>query len=358
MNPLTVQPKTFEAILNSYAPHLQACRDLIIADLQKTPDTAVLGGYFQEGKMFRALLTFVAASAIGIEPTKMITVASALELLHGASLMHDDIVDQATERRSRPALHLQIGLGPALILGDYLILRAFTVLRESHHIYGPERVIEASNTLNHYAQLCCLGELRELLPTGEGTPEDEYLTIVQGKTASQFAAAVTLPAIVGGGTSGEIEALRAYGLNVGIAFQIQDDVLDIVEDTGLLGKPVGTNLVNERLLLPLIYLERYGSLTALRQYRRIRKTKTNRPVQLAALLKEEGILDRIRVTQDRYLSAARQALDGIGPSDERANLSVLASYAVNQHTSHPNDPRFCAQPQLIPAYPTQSSLFP
>src|SRR4029077_1231589 len=130
MNTFTVQPQTFEAILNRYAPHLKSCRDLIIADLQKTPGTAVLAGYFQGGKMFRALLAFVAASALGIEPRKMIPVASALELLHGASLIHDDMVDQTAERRSRPALHVQIGIGPALILGDYLILRAFTVLRE------------------------------------------------------------------------------------------------------------------------------------------------------------------------------------------------------------------------------------
>ena len=332
MNPFTVQPQTFEAILNRYAPHLQGCRDLITADLEQTPGTAVLVGYFQGGKMFRALLTFVAASAIGIEPHKMITVASALELLHGASLIHDDIVDEAVERRSRPSLHVQIGLGPALILGDYLILRAFTVLRESHPIYSPERAIEAVHTLNDYAQLCCLGELHELMPTGEGNPEDEYLTIVQGKTASQFAAAVTLPAIVGGGTLGEIEALRKYGLSVGIAFQIQDDVLDIVGDTDLLGKPVGTCLVKERLLLPLIYLERYGSPTALRHYRRIPQTEAGRPAQLAALLKEEGILDRIRVTQNRYVSAALQALECIRPSDERASLSALATYAVNHHT--------------------------
>jgi geranylgeranyl pyrophosphate synthase len=334
MNTFTVQPETFEAILNRYAPHLEACRDLIIiiADLKKTPGTAVLAGYFLGGKMFRALLAFVAASAIGIEPRKMITVASALELLHGASLIHDDIVDEAAERRSRPALHVQMGIGPALILGDYLILRSFTVLRESPHVYGPERIIEASHILNYYAQLCCLGELHELMPTGEGNPEDEYLTIVQGKTASQFAAAVTVPAIVGGGTSGEIEALRSYGLNVGIAFQIQDDVLDIVGDTGLLGKPIGTCLVEERLLLPLIYLERYGSPTALRHYRRILQTEADRPVQLTALLEEEGILDRIKITQDRYLSAALQALECIRPSDERATLSVLATAAVNHHT--------------------------
>src|SRR6185295_9053221 len=259
MKTFTVQPETFEAILNRYGPHLESCRDCIIADLQKDPGTAVLAGYFQGGKMFRALLAFVAASAIGIEPHKMIPVASALELLHGASLIHDDVVDEAAERRGRPALHVQMGIGPALILGDYLILRAFTVLRESHPVYDLESIIEASHTLNYYAQLCCLGELHELMPTGEGNPEHEYLAIVQGKTASQFAAAVTLPAIVGGGTSGEIEALRTYGLNMGIAFQIQDDVLDIVEDTGLLGTPVGTCLVKERLLLPVIYLKRYGS---------------------------------------------------------------------------------------------------
>lgn len=126
--------------------------------------------------------------------------------------------------------------------------------------------------------------------------------------------------------------MRTYGLNVGIAFQIQDDVLDIVRDTGLLGKPLGTCLVKERLLLPLIYFERYGSSNALRHYHRIPQTEAGRPVQLAALLKEEGILDRIQATQDRYLSAALQALDYIRPSDERANLSVLATYAVNHHT--------------------------
>ena len=127
MNTFTGQPLTVKAILNRYEPHLRGCRDLIIADLNKTPGTAVLIGYFKGRKMFRALLTFVAASAFGIEPSKMIPVASALEILHGASLIHDDIVDEAAERRSRPALHVQMGIGPALILGDYLILRSFTV---------------------------------------------------------------------------------------------------------------------------------------------------------------------------------------------------------------------------------------
>ncbi len=124
------------------------------------------------------------------------------------------------------------------------------------------------------------------MPTGAGSPEDEYRTIVQGKTASQFAAAVTLPAIVGGGMSREIDALQTYGLNVGIAFQIQDDVLDLVGDAKVLGKPVGNGLIHARLLLPLIYLERYGSSTASQEYYRIQHTDSDGLAPLAALLTE------------------------------------------------------------------------
>ncbi|MFO0778053.1 MAG: polyprenyl synthetase family protein [Nitrospira sp.] len=332
MNTFTAQPQTFETIQKRYALHLRDCRDHIIEDLRQSPGTAVLTGYFQEGKRIRALLTFAAASAIGIEPRTIIPVASALELLHGASLIHDDIVDEAVERRCLPALHVRLGIGPALVLGDYLILRAFTILQESRHVCGSEQMLAALHTLNSYAQLCCLGELHDLIPTGDGNPEDEYFTIVRGKTASQFAAAVTLPAIAGGGTPGEIEALRMYGINVGIAFQIQDDVLDIIGDSGVLGKPVGTGLIQKRLLLPLIYLEQYGSRTAHLEYRRILQTDAGRLGQLAALLKAEGIWDRIKVTQNRYLSAGLQALECIPPSDDRTTLSVLATYAVDHYS--------------------------
>jgi geranylgeranyl pyrophosphate synthase len=325
------EPQTVEQILERYAMPLQSCRERIIADLQNAPGTAALTEYFEAGKRFRALLAFVAASAIGIDPRTIIPVAAALELLHGASLIHDDIVDEAAERRTLSALHVQMGIGPALILGDYLILRAFTVLQELQEAYSWEKTSEAAHTLNSYAQLCCRGEFHELMPTGEGNPEDEYLAIVQGKTASQFAAAVTLPAIVGGGTSMDIEALRTYGLNVGIAFQIQDDVLDIIGDSSVLGKPIGNGLAKARLLLPLIYLEQYGSPTVRREYRRMQHTESGRLVHLATLLKDEGVSDRIRLTQDRYLSAGLQALEQLRPSDDRAALSLLATYAVHRH---------------------------
>ena len=100
----------FQSVLNRYLPSLQGCRDLIVTDLKKTPNTAILAEYLQGGKMFRALLAFMAADAVGGELAMMVPVASALELLHGASLIHDDIVDGAKERRGHPALHLQVGV--------------------------------------------------------------------------------------------------------------------------------------------------------------------------------------------------------------------------------------------------------
>jgi len=309
---------------------------LIVTDLKKTPNTALLAEYLQGGKMFRALLALMATDAIGGELTMMVPVASALELLHGASLIHDDIVDGAKERRGHPALHLQVGVGPALILGDYLILRSLSVLQESRGILGLQRVTEASNTLNSYAQTCCLGELHELRAASAEDQEDEYLRIAEGKTASQFAASVTVPAILGGGTQDEIEALRTYGLNLGIAFQIHDDVLDIDEDTVPLELSVTRPYLHQRLPLPLLYLERYGSPRAMQYYRQILETDDGRHGQVAVLLKGEGILDRVQHTQAKYLSAALHALDSLRASEARTHLGLLASYAVDQRDPIPN----------------------
>lgn len=320
----------FQIVLNGYLPSLQACRDLIVADFKKSPDTVILAEYLQGGKMFRALLAFMAADALGSAPATMIPVASALELLHGASLIHDDIVDDAKERRGQRALHVQVGMGPALILGDYLMLRSVSLLQQSQDYFGLQRVTDAVKTLTSYAQACCLGELRELTALSEGDQESEYLCIVEGKTASQFAASVTVPAILGGGTQEEIEALRTYGHNLGIAFQIHDDMLDIDEDTEPL-KLSNTRLhLHQRLPLPLVYLERYGSPRALQHYRQILETENARHGQVAVLLREEGILDRVQDTQAKYLSASLQALDSLRASEARTHLGLLASYAIDQ----------------------------
>jgi geranylgeranyl pyrophosphate synthase len=334
MNTAPVRSETMEGILNRYEPHLRDCRSSILARLRMDPVIPALTGYFDHGKMLRALLVFIAASATGSEPRKMVMVAAAIELLHGASLIHDDIVDGADERRGLPALHKQVGIGPALVLGDYLILRSFAVLREAETVFDPYRVLAALHSLNYYAQACCLGEVRELLPSSPSDPEENYLAIVRGKTASPFAAAATVPVILGGDSLAEIEALRTYGLNLGIAFQIHDDLLDLIGDAAILGKPVGASLAQGRPMLPLIYLERYGSLAARRAgCRLIQRMEQGGGVELVGLLKEEGILERVKTTQAQYVSVALRALDRLRPSDEVAALKALAFYATTHHSA-------------------------
>jgi geranylgeranyl pyrophosphate synthase len=171
-----------EDILDRYEHYLRASREKVVLDLKKTSATAVLAPYFERGRMLRALLVFVAASAIGHEPKNMTRVAAAIELLHGASLIHDNIADEAEARRGLPALHRQVGIGPAIVLGDYLILRSFAVLRESESAFEFCDVLAALHRLNAYARACCLGEIRELLPSGRLDPEENYLAIVRGKT--------------------------------------------------------------------------------------------------------------------------------------------------------------------------------
>ncbi len=108
---IATQRHSVHEILNQYQPLLQDCHDRIAAELKATQPTAVLTDYFTGGKKLRGLLVFLAASAIGLDPRSMSSVAAALELIHGASLIHDDIIDQGVQRRGRPALHIQLGVG-------------------------------------------------------------------------------------------------------------------------------------------------------------------------------------------------------------------------------------------------------
>src|SRR5262245_31610842 len=114
-------------IFNRYAPYLAECRAAISSDLANAPQGRILSEYFERGKMLRPLLVFLSASVVGGDPALAIPAAQALEMLHGASLIHDDIIDSAKERRGRPPLHKAIGVGPAGGLGDFLILTAYAL---------------------------------------------------------------------------------------------------------------------------------------------------------------------------------------------------------------------------------------
>jgi octaprenyl-diphosphate synthase len=188
-------------------------------------------------------------------------------------------------------------------------------------------VLEAHSLLTHYAQECCRGQAQELLPH-EGDPEEAYLAIVRGKTAAPFAAAATVGALLGGGSPAVVKVLERYGANVGIAFQIHDDLLDFIGEARTLGKPVGQSLTQGRPLLPLIYLTQYGSAAARAEYARLCRTGLDRRL-LTAVLAEEGIFARVQATLGAYLRCAQEALGELPPSDAIEALRKFPAYAVS-----------------------------
>jgi len=312
-------------VLSRYAPYLAGCRTAIIQDLVNAPLGPILSEYFERGKMLRPLLLFVSTSAVGGDPAEVVAAAESLELLHAASLIHDDIIDRAQERRGRPSVHLRIGVGPAVVLGDYLIVRAYSVFGKMKS----GRMPEALGVLSQCAEECCRGQVEELTSEMEDS-EECYFSIVRGKTASQFVAAATVGGILGNGLPHQIEALRAFALNLGISFQIRDDELDVTDEEARTvkrtGKGKGNLASNSRPTLPMIYLEKYGSKAAFQKFRQMRKEgRTNS--ELLGLLQDEGVLERLANIKERHLRLALEAVDCFRDSGE-ANAMIAMAHAV------------------------------
>jgi geranylgeranyl pyrophosphate synthase len=316
-----------EEIHKAYDPYLRYCREKLRAGLADGPLGPILVAYFERGKMLRALLVFLGASAVGGDPATVYAVAEAVELLHAAGLVHDDIIDDAAERRGRAALHRQVGSHTALVLGDYLLVRSFAVLARVAAVHPPERVLEAVSVLSHCAQECCSGQIEELMARSHLGEEEAYISMVRQKTGSQFAAAAVLGALIPGGTRSEIESLRVYGLNVGTAFQIQDDMLDLIGEREILGKPIGQSLRQERPGLASIYVERFASASTRLKFWRMKRLGCC-PDELIGLLERDGVVTQIRKTQEHYVLTAQSALEGLHASQAVKALREIAVYAV------------------------------
>jgi geranylgeranyl diphosphate synthase, type I len=319
-------PERSEEALASYRRVLDGCRDGIIRDLAESPCHDQLVRYISRGKMLRPLLVLVATSAVGGDPAAAVVAARAIELLHTASLIHDDIIDSSDVRRGRPAMHVQLGVERALVAGDYLLLRSLTLITDAE---GPDPAMRLRilGMLGSHAVECCRGQMRELEGSLGPDLEQEYVRVARGKTGSQFAAAAAIGAIMGGGSDHEVDALREYGANLGVAFQIEDDLSDLARDSCLFGTTESNSPAAGRPSLPLIYLHRYASSTGRTDFQDIIAGGGERGTRIA-LLQREGILDAVRARQASFVDAALTALRPIRPSDALTVLHVLPFYFV------------------------------
>ena len=278
------------------------------------------------GKKVRPAVTLLAGAARPGNEDKLITMATAVELLHIATLIHDDTVDRADTRRGRATVSNVWGDEIAVLLGDYVFATSATFVCDTENI----RVIRRfSETIMELAR----GELEERFSVHDWdqTVED-YNGRIYNKTASLFCTAAESGGVLSGAPEEESRALRAYGYNLGMAFQIVDDVLDFQGTEEELGKPVGSDLLLGTLTLPtLLYAEEHPDDPAVRRLRDGSREQTDLQ-QLVDKIRGSSAVDQTLAALDSYCQTARDALDKVAASPARDSLAALIDYVTQRRS--------------------------
>jgi heptaprenyl diphosphate synthase/octaprenyl-diphosphate synthase len=279
------------------------------------------------GKRLRALLVLLAARLNHYHPSKVVAVASAVELIHAATLVHDDLIDQSPRRRGLATVHSKWFRDAALVGGDYLFALSATAIARS----GDIRVLDC---LGRAAVRICEGEISLVTSV---SPLDQVLEAyyfkIAGKTAVLFEEGLKAAGVVSGASETEIEALGRYGHNLGMAFQITDDVLDYVGDPVTIGKPVGGDLRRRQITLPLIYAAADGMSPTMRgTIDRIDDGATANQIEdLLAWVQESVGIERSQQEAQHFCQQARDALRVFPPSPIRDTLEGIAWFVLERN---------------------------
>ncbi len=314
------------AVYESIAEDLQrVCRiidDELFSDLPVVNELCEhLRGY--RGKMLRPALHLLSAQSCGPLADEHLTLAAVLEIVHIATLVHDDVLDEADLRRRRPTINRLRGNEAAVLLGDYLISHAFH-LCSTVDTFACRCIGASTNTV-------CEGELQQVHHRGDSNLSlEQYIQIISRKTAALTGTACLLGARYAGACEETAESLQRYGIEVGIAFQITDDVLDITGSTEEMGKTLGRDLAEFKLTLPVIHaLASSRPATRLRIQEELGAAQPDR-LALAELLAETSSVPFAIETAAGYVRSAIGRLDAVIPSDSRTTLARLASMVIER----------------------------
>ena len=282
----------------------------------------IIGG---GGKRLRPMLHLIAARAAGYAGPHHVQLAALIEFIHTSTLLHDDVVDESDLRRGRQTANAVWGNAASVLVGDFLYSRSFQMMVELDSM----RVMRIlADTTNRIAE----GEVLQLLNIGNpDTSERAYLDVIERKTAVLFAAATRLGAVLADLPATQEDALARYGMELGLAFQIADDVLDYASDADAIGKNVGDDLAEGKPTLPLILAIERGTPQQATMLRDAIRTggRDALPDVLAAIHATDAITAS-RTRARARAEAARAALDALPDSDACAALRVLADYAVDR----------------------------
>ncbi|HUH24469.1 MAG TPA: polyprenyl synthetase family protein [Brevundimonas sp.] len=281
------------------------------------------------GKRLRPLLTIAAARAAGAKGDieSAIKLAAAVEFIHTATLLHDDVVDTSELRRGKVAAHLIWGAPSSVLVGDFLFARAFELMVETDQMRALGILARASGVIAE-------GEVLQLTRAHDlNLDQDTYLQIIRAKTAELFAAAAESGAVGAGATEEQVKALRDYGMALGIAFQLADDALDYGSDTATLGKNAGDDFNEGKATLPLLLaVQRTKGKEDLFWDRVITKGERTPEdfTRARELILGTGAVEATLAAAGDYADRAKAALSVLPASDWRSALEDLADFAVSR----------------------------
>ena len=288
-----------------------------------------MGRYIQNsgGKRVRPAVLLMAARLSGYQGDRSVLYASVVEFIHTATLVHDDIIDGADMRRGRVAAHSRWGNDITVLLGDYLYIKSMAMALTQDSL-------EIIRLLCDVTLRMIEGELYQLTKTGDvDITEEEHFEIIRRKTAFLFGGCAQIGGMLGGVTPEREVALREYGFNLGVAFQLVDDLLDYTADAAALGKPVGGDLREGKVTLPIILLLQAAGTEADGLIRSVVGDRSVSPEQwreIVRLLGEHGATELAYTRAVEYANRAKACLAAFPPSREREALLSLSDYVLSR----------------------------
>ncbi len=279
------------------------------------------------GKRLRPLLTLASARMCGHRANGHIALAATVEFIHTATLLHDDVVDESDLRRGRDTANTVWGNKPSVLVGDFLFSRAFQLMVQC-------RSLEILDILSTASAIIAEGEVAQLVTANDtSTTTDDYLAVIRAKTAALFDAACRIGAVVAERPPSEADALSAFGLNLGIAFQLIDDYLDYSAQESQLGKSVGDDFREGKITLPVILAFARGNDGDRRFWCRVMEDLDQRPEdfdQGLARLHQTGALADTREQAREYAETARETLSIFPDNAYRRALADIADFCVDR----------------------------
>ena len=280
------------------------------------------------GKRLRALLTLGSSKLCGyLKGGRDINLAACIELIHGATLLHDDVIDNSDMRRGKKTINIIWGNQSSILAGDYLLSRCFEMMVEDGNL-------EVLKLLSSTSAKIAQGEILQLQHKSEiDMLEETYLKIIYSKTAALFSAATKVGAILSKKNNKEKEALEFYGKNLGLTFQIADDTLDYNSEINLFGKKVGNDFYEGKITLPIILLYQQTNYTEKKQLENIFKQDIRSADDLSVVLKlisKYKIISKCYKKAEHFINLASNSLSIFKDSEEKKKLENLVVFSLER----------------------------